>query len=174
MCIKYIFLIPLMFLPTVLMSCKSDITGDRIGNSANAAHGFQLSDLKGDKKFSLSDFTGKPVILNFWATWCSPCREEMPFLQKTWSEYKDDGIVFIGINVMDDPENASMFLSSLNIDYLNLTDKSGSVSGRYGVVALPATFFIDKNGNIYKQNYGPFIGESGEKQFIKYTEDILK
>lgn len=172
--IKYYFIIPGLLGLIIFTSCKSEISKDLNSKSQNVAHGFELTNLNGNKKFSLSDFNGKPVVLNFWATWCSPCREEMPFLQETWTEYKDDGIVFIGINVMDDPSNASEFLSSLNIDYLNLSDKSGSVSGKYGVVALPATFFIDKKGNIHKQNYGPFLGESGEKLFIDYTEEILK
>lgn len=174
MTIKFILLIPLLLSLFVFTSCQNQKSGDNNDRVSNAAHGFKLTDLNGDKKISLSDFEGKPVIINFWATWCSPCREEMPFLQKAWMDYKEDGLVFIGINVMDDPDNASEFLDSLNIDYLNLTDKSGSVSGKYGVVALPATFFIDKKGNIYKQNYGPFLGESGENLFTEYTEDILK
>lgn len=97
----------------------------------------------------------------------------MPFLQKTWDQYKDQGLNLIGIDVMDDGESAIEFLNSFNISYINVEDKSGRTSNKYGVIALPATFFIDKHGNISKQNYGPFLGENGEKMFITYTEDIL-
>lgn len=168
--IHIIILISLLF----FTSCKNDTHSTESNSNLNSAHIFKLMDITDEKQVSLSDYTGKPVILNFWATWCTPCRQEMPFLQMMWEKYKDDGLIFIGINVMDDPKSAIGFLSDFNIEYLNLIDKPGNVSGKYGVVALPATFFIDKNGKIYKQNYGPFLGESGEKLFVKYTEEILK
>ncbi len=137
------------------------------------AYNFKLEKLDGSGTVELSDFKDKPVIVNFWASWCAPCREEMPFLQKSWEKYKDKGLVFIGIDVIDDTASAKEFLDSFNINYINLNDSKGKTSTKFGVIALPATFFINKNGKIVKQNYGPFLGESGEKLFNKYLEEIL-
>jgi cytochrome c biogenesis protein CcmG/thiol:disulfide interchange protein DsbE len=97
----------------------------------------------------------------------------MPFFEKVWKDYKDKGLVFIGIDVLDEENNARNFLNSLGISYLNLKDSSGEVSNAYGVVALPVTLFIDKEGRIIRKNYGPFLGEKGEQNFIKYVEEIL-
>jgi thiol-disulfide isomerase/thioredoxin len=134
---------------------------------------FSLPKLDNSATVKLSDYKDKAVIINFWASWCAPCREEMPFLQTVWTEYKDDGLIFIGIDVLDDTSSAKEFVDSFNINYLNLSDNTGKVSNHYGVIALPATFFIDKNGNIVKQNYGPFLGDSGEKLFKKYLGEII-
>ena len=157
----------------VFLACDTKNTQNITDLNSKPAHDFNLKVLGKEGKIKLSDYKGQPVILNFWASWCAPCREEMPFLQKTWDQYKDQGLNLIGINVIDDTESAIEFLNSFNINYINVEDKSGRTSNKYGVIALPATFFIDKHGNISKQNYGPFLGESGEKMFITYTKDIL-
>ncbi len=136
------------------------------------AKSFSLPSLNGQGDISLSDFKGKPVMLNFWASWCSPCRREMPFLENTWNDYKDKGVVFIGIDVMDDKSLAQKFVEVFDITYTIVHDPSGEVSNAYGVVALPATFFIDKEGKITKKNYGPFLGVDGEKTFMKYLKEI--
>ncbi len=121
---------------------------------------------------SLEDFKGKGVVLNFWATWCGPCREEMPLFEEVWKKYKDKGVVFLGIDVMDDKDNASKFLETIGITYPNLYDPSGQVSTKYKVIALPATFFIDKEGNIVAKNYGAFVGRDGKKKLKLYLEEI--
>ena len=133
---------------------------------------FSLPPLNGKGKVEFSDFKGKPVVLNFWASWCAPCRREMPFFENTWKEYQDKGVVFIGIDTMDEEGVAKNFVKAFDITYMILHDPSGEVSNAYGVVALPATFFIDKEGKISKKNYGPFLGEEGEKTFIKYLKEI--
>lgn len=155
-------------------ACGNNDTNSPAIDNSSKPHDFSLQTLGGSKTISLKDFKGKPVIINFWASWCAPCREEMPFLQNIWTENKDKGLIFIGIDVMDDTKAAQDFLKSFNIDYLNLNDSSGKVSNAYKVVALPATFFIDKQGNIIKKNYGPFLGDTGENLFKKYLGEILK
>lgn len=144
------------------------------GSETNYAKDFSLTSLNGDKKVELKDFKGKPVVINFWASWCGPCRGEIPFLEKSWKEYKGEGVVFIGIDVLDDEKNAKSFLSTLGVSYTNLKDQSGEVANKYGVVALPATIFIDKEGRIIRKNYGPFLGEEGEKSFLDSVEEITK
>ncbi len=154
-------------------SCDNKSTSSAENKNLKPAPDFSLTKLDGSASVSLSDFKGKPVIINFWASWCAPCKEEIPFLQKTWTEYKDKGIIFIGIDVLDDTAAANKFVETFNIDYINLSDNKAKVTNQFGVIALPATFFIDSNGNISKQNYGPFLGESGEKLFINYLEEII-
>ena len=135
---------------------------------------FTLSTLDGEKEVSLEDYAGKAVVINFWATWCGPCREEMPLLQKEWEKYQKDDIEFIGINVMDDKNLAAALVKEIGITYINLHDQSGEVSNKYGVIALPATFFINKEGRIAIKNYGPFLGKEGKQKFRLYVEEVSK
>jgi peroxiredoxin len=153
-------------------SCERGETKTTSSGDRQDAKTFSLPPLNGKGKVAFSDFKGKPVVLNFWASWCAPCRREMPFFENTWKEYKDKGVVFIGIDVMDEEGVAEKFVQAFDITYMILHDSSGEVSNAYGVVALPATFFIDKDGKISKKNYGPFLGEDGEKTFIKYLKEI--
>jgi len=166
--------VALLAILVFIASCDQN-TGASSSNTDNsAAKSFTLESLEGNEEISLEDFKGKPLVVNFWATWCGPCKEEMPFFERTWKEYKDKGIVFIGIDVMDDKENAQEFIEKLGISYTNLYDPSGKTSNSYGVVALPATFFIDKNGDIAVKHYGSFLGKDAEKAFKSYLEDIIE
>jgi len=137
------------------------------------AKNFSLESLNGKGEISLEDFKGKAVVVNFWATWCGPCKQEMPFFEKTWREYKDKEVIFIGIDVMDDKDSAIKFIDKLGVSYINLYDPSGKTSNSYRVVALPATFFIDKDGNIAVKHYGSFLGNEAEKEFKSYLKEII-
>ena len=167
--IRILFLLVLLITPT---SCEKGNSSSEEHSDNPLANNFSLPSLDGSQKVMLEEFKGKPVIINFWASWCSPCRQEIPFLENTWKDYKDKGFVFIGIDVMDDKTQAENFIKAFGITYLNLQDQTGEVSNAYGVIALPATFFIDKEGRVYKKNYGPFLGEEGEKIFLKYLKEI--
>jgi len=157
----------------LIAACEQNTAVSSSSNEIQAAKNFTLETLNGNKEISLENFKGKPVVVNFWATWCGPCKQEMPFFEETWREYKDKDIVFIGIDVMDDRENAQEFVDKLGISYTNLYDPSGKISNSYGVVALPATFFIDKNGDISVKHYGSFLGKDAEAAFKSYLEDII-
>jgi DsbE subfamily thiol:disulfide oxidoreductase len=166
-------IIPLLLILSAA-SCENLEDNSTGAQNGDAARNFTLKSVEGETEISLEDYRGKPVVLNFWASWCGPCKEELPLFESTWKEYKDKGVVFLGVDVMDDKGNAAEFIETEGITYTNLHDPSGEVSSKYGVVALPATFFIDKEGNIAYKNYGPLVGEDGKNKFSLYLKEITK
>lgn len=127
-------------------SALGDVNSPLIGKPAPD---FKLAKLNGGSgDLSLSDYKGKPVILNFWASWCDPCNEEAPLLQKTWeTRLQKQGVVLIGIDGQEKASDAQAFLRKYNIGYLNVQDKlDGSTGISYGVAGFPETVFIDRNG----------------------------
>jgi len=126
--------------------------GTKVGN---LAPNFQLHNLEG-KSVSLSDLRGKPVMLNFWATWCHPCVFEMPYLQQVYEEWSADGLVLLAINIGGTSSRVKEFLQSHNLSLPVLLDTKGGVAGRYGIRYIPTTFFIDKDGIIQVVRIGAF------------------
>ncbi len=113
---------------------------------AQPAPDFELVDVDGDKH-RLSDYRGKPLIINFWATWCPPCREEMPSMNRAWSKVKDD-VSMLAINVGEDEDTIFIFSADYPIDFPVLLDRSGEVIREWPVKGLPTTFVLDREGNI--------------------------
>ena len=107
------------------------------------------------QKVSLASFKGKPVILNFWASWCTSCREESEMLETFWQIWKDKGIQVIGIAVQDTPEAAREFAQKAGKTFVLGIDESGKVGIDYGVYGVPETFFIDASGIIRYKEAGP-------------------
>lgn len=164
----YIYLL-FCFSLTLIISCENG----SVEKDSNTAKQFTLNSITDNKEYSSNEFNGKPLVINFWASWCGPCREEMPFLESWWKENKDGEIKIVGINVNDNKKQALKTLDEFSISYLNLHDPQGNLSNSYGIIALPVTIFIDKKGNIHKQHYGPFLGEEGEKIFNNSLKGIL-
>lgn len=102
---------------------------------------FQL--LNGKGTLSDDDLRGKPVIINFWASWCIPCREEAPLLERVWRDYKDDGVVFLGVNIKDAESDAKRFIEEFGITYPQVRDTDQILVRGFGVRGLPETFFVD-------------------------------
>ncbi len=113
---------------------------------AQPAPDFELVDVDGDKH-RLSDYRGKPLIINFWATWCPPCREEMPSMNRAWGKVKDD-VSMLAINVGEDEDTIFVFSADYPIDFPVLLDQSGEVIRQWPVKGLPTTFVLDGEGNI--------------------------
>lgn len=114
-----------------------------------AAPDFTLSAPDGSS-FSLSDARGQPVLLNFWASWCQPCRAEMPAIQELGEAYRGEGLIVLAVNTafQDDLSRAAAFLGEVGFDLPVLLDADGAVSARYKISAMPTTFFIDRQGII--------------------------
>jgi cytochrome c biogenesis protein CcmG/thiol:disulfide interchange protein DsbE len=109
---------------------------------------FDLPLLSGDGRFSTADLQGKPVVINFWASWCGPCREETPLLQETWEKYEDEGLVIIGVNVKDTTEGARDFMKEFDVDYPVVMDEDQELFDEIAPVdGLPQTFFVDGSGH---------------------------
>ena len=122
------------------------------------------------KVIRLEDFRSKVVFLNFWASWCVPCRAEAKTLEAAWQKYKNRGVVFLGIDIQDKEEDAQAFMKEFGITYLNGRDASGKIAVDYGVWGIPESFFIDRQGQItYKH-----VGEIGAQTIAAKLDEALR
>ena len=127
---------------------------------------FFLSLLDGTQRH-LSDYRGKPVLVNFWATWCAPCREEMPLIQSKYKETQKD-LVVLGVNFDEPADMVKKFASDLNLTFPILLDPGGKISAVYHVNGYPTTFFIDADGIIRAEH----IGSLSRSQLNSYLQMI--
>ena len=111
------------------------------------ARDFELPDLDGNK-LKLSDFKGHIVIVNFWATWCPPCRAEIPSMQRAWNVLKNHNVVLLAIHVGGNEDKIWSFLTDFNVDFPVLIDARSKVSRRWPMMGLPTTFIVDPDGKL--------------------------
>ena len=153
----------------VMAGCSSGpevAQGPEVGK---LAPDFQLQSLDG-QAVSLGDFRGKPVLLNFWATWCGPCRFEMPFIQEIFEkkERSDIGLVILAIDIGENPSSVKEFMEHFGLSFPALLDINQDVALKYNIRAIPTTFFIDKDGIIQDIKIGAFSSKTEiEKRVIK-------
>jgi cytochrome c biogenesis protein CcmG/thiol:disulfide interchange protein DsbE len=101
-----------------------------------------------DGRIALYELRGTAVVLNLWASWCDPCRSEAPVLERGWRAAGRDGVLFLGLDMQDVPEDAREFLRELGVTYPNVRDGSKEVASRYGATGLPETYFISRRGQV--------------------------
>ena len=116
-----------------------------IGGPAPA---FSLRRVDAPGRLDLASLRGKPVVLNFWASWCIPCKGEAAMLEQAWQRYRKQGVVFVGVDYHDVTSDARRFLSHHGVTYPSVQDGSGNVADRYGVSAVPETYFVDRRGRL--------------------------
>jgi len=133
---------------------------------------FELQDASG-QIVRLSDLRGRPVLLNLWASWCSPCKAEMPAMQKVYETYAPSGFTILAVNTtfQDDRANALAFAKNLGLTFPLLFDSDGNVARQYRVNAMPTTFFIDSKGIIRRVVFG---GPMPEALLRAEIEKMLK
>ncbi len=133
-----------------------------------AAPDFILTTFKGTT-ISLQDLRGKPVVINFWASWCPPCRIEAPLIERTWRAYKDRGLIFLGVNIQDRKQDALNYIREFAVTYPNGPDPTGEISIDYGVSGLPVTFFVSRDGEVVRR----WVGAIEKSVLINSIEEIM-
>jgi cytochrome c biogenesis protein CcmG, thiol:disulfide interchange protein DsbE len=119
------------------------------------AYDFLAPDLSGNV-VTLADFRGQPVIINFWATWCPPCRVEMPELQAAYEAYQDEGLVILAVDFQESAETVSRFFyDQMGLTFTPLLDENGRVAQQYGVANFPTTYFVGPDGAVTAVHRGP-------------------
>ncbi len=132
---------------------------------------FTLKSLSG-KNIKLSEQAGNVVMLNFWASWCGPCRKEMPLMDDLYKKYKKLGFVILGVNVEQELKLAKSFLADTPVDFPILFDASNQVSKAYDVIAMPTTVMIDRNGKVRYIHKGYKAGD--EKKYKKMVKKLIR
>lgn len=142
-------------------------TGGRLLEPGDVAQNFLLPDLDG-RSYDLAGLRGRPVVLNFWATWCAPCRLEMPELQAAYERHQDDDLVILAIN-LDEPAGRvrRFFYDEMGLTFVPLLDEGGMVTESYGVINFPTTFFIDSGGVIAAVHRGPLVQTQIEENLAR-------
>ena len=97
---------------------------------------------------TLSSLRGQAVVINFWASWCGPCRDEAPVLEAAWQQYRDQGLVVLGIDREDTPDDARAFIERFELTYPNVRDAQDRLETRYGLTGLPETYFVGRDGRL--------------------------
>ncbi len=152
--------------PEILNPAVRDLFGGNFSrycqNDINKARPAEYDQVE----IKLSDLKGKPVLINFWASWCTTCKDEQPLLEAAWQRYKDQ-VMFLGLSHLDQDKNARAWLQCYNVTYPNALDKGGKVYNAYHVQGVPETFFIDANGNVQDYYVGAFPSAAVLDGFIQ-------
>lgn len=133
---------------------------------------FELVTLEGDT-ISLADLEGKVVVVDFWSSWCAPCRAEGPVLAETYREWRERGVEFVGIAIWDDPGPVQSFIDSNGIEYINGIDDKGRIAVDWGVRGIPEKFFVNAEGDVVKKIVGPNTAAGLDSVLTELTDEAL-
>jgi cytochrome c biogenesis protein CcmG/thiol:disulfide interchange protein DsbE len=148
---------------------KEGVTGNSgINRLEGLAPEFKLPLFDGSE-IQLSELVGQPVVLNFWASWCPPCREEALHLERVWRQYNNEDVRIIGINIQDTSEDGMAHIREFDVTYPNGLDFDGSITVQYGVIGLPTTFFVNRRGIVDRRWVGPI----SEEQLKNWIDELV-
>ncbi len=147
----------------------TSVFGARVPADGGAAFNFAFDTFSGER-LTLGDMRGKLVVLNFWASWCIPCRAEMPYFEKVYQSYRERGVVFVGLAVQDDPGSARDFLGAVGVTYPTGMDRRNEAASGYEVVGLPTTVVITSQATVARRWNGPV----SESELSAALDDLLK
>jgi peroxiredoxin len=136
------------------------------------APGFTLPRLEGSGKVSLASLRGQAVVLNFWASWCNPCKSEAAVLEREWTRYHGHGVVFVGVDYHDLAQYAREFVAAHGLTFPMLQDGSGNVTGSYGVSQVPETYVLDRKGKIVAHLRGPVTSPAFGAEFRAALKEV--
>ncbi|MGH2373681.1 MAG: TlpA family protein disulfide reductase [bacterium] len=154
---------------TVRTQRPASITAALARGLSPAAPDFVLPRLDAQGTLDLTSLRGKVVVVNFWASWCIPCRDEAPLLEATWQRYRDRDVVVVGVNVQDLTDEAQRFLRETKTTYLQVRDRDNTVYRAYGLMGVPETFFVDRAGRIVRKFPGAV---TDLKEWFKAVEEL--
>jgi cytochrome c biogenesis protein CcmG/thiol:disulfide interchange protein DsbE len=183
---SWVFRVTLALVPALAFIGLLWIGLARTGSQSEAgspAPSFELPLLDGTGRLTDEDLQGTPVVVNFWASWCIPCREEAPLLEEAWRAYRDQGVVFLGVNIKDDPNDARRFVEEFDISYPIVRDLDEKLTRSFGVKGLPETFFVDHRwtfvGAISGAKTGDqqgtvILGAISEEELVSNVEVLIR
>jgi thiol-disulfide isomerase/thioredoxin len=161
-------------LSRLLMACLVSLMCVRLAGAAavkGPAPNFTLKSMS-VKNLKLSEMAGNVVLINFWASWCGPCREEMPLLNALHKKYAPLGFTVLGVNVEEQLDGARGFLSNVPVDFPILLDNKNKVSKQYKVIAMPTTVVVDRDGNMRYLHEGYKPGD--EKKYRQMVKKLVR
>ena len=160
-----------LFIAVFASFVLTSITAVNAETLSGKAKNFTLKSRSG-KNIKLSEFRGQVVLLNFWASWCGPCRQEMPLLEKIYKKYKPLGFTILGVNVEENSAAAKKLLRNVKVSFPVLFDTKNITSNLYKVSAMPTTVIIDRNGNkrFLHKGYKPGY----ENDYKKQVKQLLR
>jgi cytochrome c biogenesis protein CcmG/thiol:disulfide interchange protein DsbE len=149
---------------------------DEPSKAGTAAPEFRLERLVGEGAISSADLKGEPLVINFWASWCDPCRAEAPLLEAAWREHRDDGLTVLGVDLRDAPDNARAFIDEYGLTYPTVTDPDFELAKALGIGetdGLPQTFFVDSQWRLQPVAEGEASDEGGVVVLGAVSEELL-
>lgn len=158
-------------LGAVILLAQLSFTPLQAATLDKPAPDFTLKSQSG-KNLKLSEYAGNVVMLNFWASWCGPCRKEMPLLNDLHNKYEALGFVVLGVNVEEQSRQAKSFIADSPVDFPILFDSNNTVSKQYDVIAMPTTVLIDRNGTMRYLHKGYKAGD--EKKYKKMVKKLVR
>jgi cytochrome c biogenesis protein CcmG/thiol:disulfide interchange protein DsbE len=138
--------------------------GEETSDVGEPAPAFELEQLTGDGEISLAQFRNKPVVINFFASWCLPCKDEAPILQETFEQHRDKGLVVLGIDARDFRGDGRKFVERHGLTFPIAFDGKGSTLGRFGLTGFPETYFIARDGTIAAEKVVGGIDIEGNRE----------